>query len=322
MSDTILSRNKQALENWFTKNVLHKKHLCNELTLNHSNIYILPSRLGLVFILFGLLIFVIGSNYQNNLILLVSYFLAAVMLVNFVLAYFNFYNLKISFHSTEPGFSHTHYKINLRLENKRPSFSLIVNCHNGAAVEVDEISKTQQLTIQIKEAKRGRHTLPKISVSSRFPFSLVKVWSYAIFDSSVYVYPTPLPFSIHQANQNQETPDDESDLNTAQLYQGDQYQGLKNYEKGDNINRIAWRQYAKAQTLISKSFTSPISSDYHFSLASVPGDYETKLMHLSFLVQHAENDHLRYSLTLPKTKITLGQGAKHLQLCLEALADA
>lgn len=321
MSDTIFMRVKSGIDHWFTSHILNKKHLTDKLTLNHSNIYILPSKLGMTFILFGLLIFVIGSNYQNNLILLISYFLAAIMLVNFVLAYFNFYGLIIRFHSTEAGFCHTPYKIALTVENKRPTLSIVFSCQNAANTEIDEVSLPKQVSIFVKEKKRGNHRLPRIKIASRFPFSLVNVWSYVVFDKTVYVYPTPLAFSIHQANQTIEAADDDSEMSVTQ-HQGDQYQGLKNYEKGENISRIAWRQYAKAHTLISKSFSAPTSSDFHFTLASVPGDYETKLMHLSYLVQHAEQDHLRYSLTLANKKIQLGQGYKQLQKCLEALADA
>ena len=57
---------KQSLLNKLLKN----KHLKNSITLEHRTIYVLPSSLGWYFIVVAILNFVMGINYQNNLILI------------------------------------------------------------------------------------------------------------------------------------------------------------------------------------------------------------------------------------------------------------
>ena len=67
---------RPAFVNQFRRSVFNKllknKHKTNEIELQHKTIYVLPSKLGGQFLLIALLNFVMGINYQNNLILLFS----------------------------------------------------------------------------------------------------------------------------------------------------------------------------------------------------------------------------------------------------------
>ena len=58
--------------------------------LNHQNIFIFPAKFGLLFLSLCVLLFLLGTNYQNNLMLLLCYFLLAIFLVNLLASYINF----------------------------------------------------------------------------------------------------------------------------------------------------------------------------------------------------------------------------------------
>ena len=61
-----------AIKSTILTTLLKNKHKKNSITLTHNTIYVLPSTLGVYFTIVALLNFVMGINYQNNLILFLS----------------------------------------------------------------------------------------------------------------------------------------------------------------------------------------------------------------------------------------------------------
>ena len=60
---------KNNFNRWLAKRIPSQK----EHRLNSSNILIYPTRFGLGYLAIVMLIFLLGTNYQNNIILLLSY---------------------------------------------------------------------------------------------------------------------------------------------------------------------------------------------------------------------------------------------------------
>lgn len=315
LSATLAKLNKR-----FNAMLKKRKHFKQSLTLNHSNIYIFPSKFGLAFVALTILVYVLGINYQNNLVLLCSYLMLSFLLVNFVIAFSNLYNLTIKLTGLMPGFQHSGYSVNLQLSNTANTASLAIEIDNAPPYFVSNISsEVTKVSINVKQAKRGKHRVPRIKLFSRYPFGLVTTWSYLLSDNNVYIYPTPLAYSIHKINLNDLDVESDPQSNTKSL--SENYHGVRPYQDGDKVNRISWKHYAKNQVLATKDFSTGLSSEYVFSLNSVPGNTEQKLQHLCYLLTHAEQEQLSYSLLLPKKQIALGSGKEHLTLCLEAISD-
>ena len=322
MSDTknnSVNALKSILKIRFNNFLKKRKHQEPELTLSHKNIYILPSKFGLAFVALNALIYILGINYQNNLVLFFSYLMLAFLLINFIVAFTNIYNLTVRIINTNPGYQHTGYKFYLQLSNTENTSSLQIEAGQVESKLIDLITEhPKKITINVAVNKRGKHFLPRIKLLSRYPFGLVTTWSYFMSERQEYIYPTPRAFSFHQVN----TSDIESEIDAkATKSISENYQGVRPYQDGDKVNRISWKHYAKHQVLATKDFASGLSQEYVFTLNMVPGEIEQKLQHLSYLLTHAEQEQLVYSLVLPNTLIELGSGAQHFTQCLEALSD-
>ena len=84
---------------------LKHKHQKNSITLEHNTIYVLPSSLGWYFIIVAILNFVMGINYQNNLILIMSYLMFVVIVLAVFMGYSNAKGLTVTFDKVLPSFS-------------------------------------------------------------------------------------------------------------------------------------------------------------------------------------------------------------------------
>ncbi|HAU4891590.1 TPA: hypothetical protein F3L22_24095, partial [Aeromonas hydrophila] len=66
-----------------------------QITLQGRCLFILPTRLGLWYLLVMLAIYLLGTNYQNNLVLLVAYGLGSLFMVTMWLTHRNLLGLSL-----------------------------------------------------------------------------------------------------------------------------------------------------------------------------------------------------------------------------------
>ena len=323
MSDTktsMVRTLKQKLNETLNRLLKSRKHCGENITLNHSNIYVLPSKFGLAYLFLNSLIYILGVNYQNNLVLLFSYLMVSFLLVNFLFAFLNLRNLTLKFNGLNPGYVHTSLELNLSISNLSGSESVYLSHPNAETRYLDKINEDNlSIKLNLRYARRGKKQIDKIKIMSQNPFGLVSAWSYFFVDKSAYIYPTPHSFSIHQVVTEPVESEHSSSLNAKK--NSEYYQGVRPFTEGDKINRISWKHYAKHQVLASKDFSSITANEYVFTLQSVPGNLEQKLQHLSYLITHAYHDSLPFSLVLPNKQIPLGTNKAHMTSCLEALSD-
>ncbi|EOG7035816.1 hypothetical protein ACLH5N_004693, partial [Aeromonas salmonicida] len=60
---------EQWQQRWLTRRIPPAR----QMTLGRRSLFILPTRMGLLYLLVMSAIYLLGTNYQNNLVLLVSY---------------------------------------------------------------------------------------------------------------------------------------------------------------------------------------------------------------------------------------------------------
>ncbi|MEC9169935.1 MAG: hypothetical protein VX551_11150, partial [Pseudomonadota bacterium] len=82
---------QRRLLKWLDRRVpaSHEHHL------NGNSIFILPSGFGWSFIILSLCLFLLGTNYQNNLMLLLSYLCLSIMLLTLFYTHQNFARLAL-----------------------------------------------------------------------------------------------------------------------------------------------------------------------------------------------------------------------------------
>lgn len=105
---------QQRMERWLSKRIPDS----GVFRLDMSNIFIFPSHFGRLYLLLCIGLFILGSNYQNNLILIFCYFLVALFLVSLFSSFANFAHLKVQLGKTNSVFAGEDLGLPLWLEHK------------------------------------------------------------------------------------------------------------------------------------------------------------------------------------------------------------
>ncbi|CCQ12018.1 FIG002343: hypothetical protein [Pseudoalteromonas luteoviolacea B = ATCC 29581] len=268
---------------------LFRNKCSDELNLTHRNIFILPSKLGGMFLFFILLVFVLGVNYQNNLLLLASYFFSCFFVYALITTFNNVYGLKLKLDYASPPFAPNHPTLKCSLLSKETCLGVEI-IYNKKTTLFNEVTQNSILEIVLPINSRGKHCLDKLKIQSYYPFGLVKVWSYWVIESPIYVYP-----SLGAIKYSKISPIISDDH---------EFDCLTHFKPGMSQTRIYWRHYAKSKKLVVKEF-SPIvenaetNSPKVLDFFTIEGDKETKISHLTAALLSAYETKHTVKLKLP-----------------------
>jgi uncharacterized protein (DUF58 family) len=98
--------------------------------------------------------------------------------------------------------------------------------------------------------------------------------------------------------------------------------GLRDYQRGDPLQRVAWKAVARGAGWYTKAFEAagggPVLLDWNALPASL--DVEARLSRLAAWVLLAERAARPFALSLPGVALPAGQGREHRRAALTALA--
>ncbi len=323
---------KQRANVWLTKRIPSS----TSHTLSSRNIFILPTPFGVGYLCFVLLLFLLGTNYQNNIIILFSYLLASFFITVMMHSFFNFSKMTFTVsnqHQTQTGYAEqtvyfpinikgdkNHYDINLSL--KELPDKLICDEKQKHLGYVEQGSNNTQLAVKCQ--KRGEFSLGRVTAHSEYSFGLFKSWSQLAFDQNVIVYPKPkrLINKYHQLSNDKE--EQGENYQQHQQQRGtDDFSELKAFVRGESKARTAWKQLAKGQGHFTKHYQENKGGLQWLKLADMPAaDIETQLGYLTFLVNELTRTEQCFGLNLSDGHIDIApdSGLRHQSLCLQALA--
>lgn len=297
--------------------LLRAKHKANEIVFKHSSIYVLPSKSGVGFIGVALLNFILGINYQNNLILAVYYIMLVILVTSLLYGYANLKGLRLKLITAQADHEGAETDAIFELNTNKVRFDISIYHVNSSALKtMNTLSEGHICNLHLP-LKRGVHTLDKFRITSHYPFGLVTVWSYLISTTPIYVYPKPLPNSaelhsfIDKSNMNSDIIDSN----------GNEFNELKRYQSGMSIHRVSWRHFAKSQTLLVKDYEETQQFNVGFDFNTLSGSIEERLSKLCFLMLEAEKNHHPFAVKLPSRTLEMGSGTLHCQRGLEMLSE-
>tara|TARA_R110001583_G_scaffold77851_3_gene211580 strand:- start:2267 stop:3340 length:1074 start_codon:yes stop_codon:yes gene_type:complete len=338
----------KRFERWLSKRVPSNF----EHKLSSRNIFIMPTRFGFVYLFFDALLFLLGTNYQNNTILLLSYLLASLFITVMMHSFYNFSQL--TFSSTAKQFTFakqqaffpisikankSHFDLNFRFvtktapSQKAMSATPLSTTSQTIRIEQCEVGECQVL-LPYLPIKRGIVDLGRVKVFSEYSLGLFITWAMLDFSHQLVVFPESKTLSnnhnylsgLDDAKQNQN--------NHQQASTGiDDFTELKNYIVGESQARIAWKQLARGQGKLSKHYQDEQGSLRWLKLSDMPSlAIETKLSYLCFLILEYGKSEGDFGLLLdadssgitsnkPAMKIMPSSGYQHQQNCLIALAE-
>ena len=292
------------------------------IVLTQRRIFIVPTRVGLLFVVVLIVMLLGAINYDLSLGHALVFLLAGLGIVAMVHTFRNLVALRLTPGRVDPVFAGDLARFPLSIENPRayPRRSLDLSFSNESSTKIDVPGNDRASAILTsKTAKRGRHAPGRITLTTRYPLGLFRAWSYPHPPFSCVVYPTPiatpLPISsvaTHTGHHHGERGQED-------------FSGLRVYQPNDSPRHIAWKAVARDfehRPLLIKQFAGGASEELWFDLDLTPADasLETRLSILTGWILAAEAAHIRYGLALPGCEIPPDQGDTHRNKCLEALA--
>jgi uncharacterized protein (DUF58 family) len=289
--------------------------------LRRQRIYILPTRLGVAF---GAMIFAMllgGMNYNNSLGLGLTFLLASLGLVTMHHAHGTLAGVRLRLLEAVPGFVGSDVRFRLLLEHAsnvaRPALEIGLTRDEPGKVTTDLPPRgSNEATLVLPALQRGRVALERFIVSTSHPFGLFRAWAVVHPAYSAIAWPRP-------AARAMPPPLTATDTGGAQsgAIGAEDFAGLRPFQVGDSLRRVAWKAYARGQGLYTKQFAGTDVVSHVFDYESLTGlPLESRLEQLCRWVLDAHDRGEAYALRLPGTSIETNVGPAHRERCLNALA--
>jgi hypothetical protein len=230
-------RANAALTNWFQGFTQPRSsNTGGTIVLGHRRVYIVPSRLGL---LFGgvLLILLMGSiNYALSLGFALTFLLAGAGLAGMVQTARNLARLAVQAGRAEPAFAGGHALYRLVLANAaafdRPEI-LLRHVASGAQCRLDVAAAgSAEAVLAVPAARRGWQPLGRVMLETRFPLGLFRAWSFVEPECRCLVYPRPEPGALPP-----HAPSLQAGGARAHAQGSDDFSGLRAYQPSDSPRR-------------------------------------------------------------------------------------
>jgi len=289
--------------------------------LGHRRVYIVPSRLGLLFA-GAVAILLVGSiNYAMSLGFALTFLLGGLGVAGMVHTARNLAQLAVSAGRVEPVFAGEQAPLRVVLVSQAPFDrpQVLVRHVSSGAQQVAELGarETAEAVLAVPAKRRGWLPFGRLMLETRFPLGLFRAWSYVEPDARCLVYPRPVrsPLPPH-------SPDPRAGTARAQAPGNDDYSGLRAYQPSDSPRHVAWKAAARSGDMLTKQFSGEAAAELLLDWAQLPHgvEMEERLSRLAGWVLAAERDGLRYGLRLPGVEISPDHGAPHRATCLQALA--
>lgn len=283
-------------------------------------IYILPTGFGLSFAALLVMLLIGSINYANNLGFLLTFFLTALGLIVMVHTWRNLVGLRLRCGRPDPVFAGQTAAFPFYVEGGdrlRPDIELLCD---DIAIDACDAGPGQEnrLTLALTLSRRGRFTLGRCTLRSRYPLTLFRAWAYVQPEVQCLVYPRPLSWRS-QAQVSAEA--DPGEGLARRDVTGTEYHGLREYRPGDPLKSIHWKSLAKGQELMAREYETPTSREHWLAWDAVPGpDPESRLSQLCHAVLSAAAANLRFGLRLPGKTLPADDSPHHVDDCLRALA--
>jgi uncharacterized protein (DUF58 family) len=310
-----LTKFKHYFQRWAAK----RSPRASQVVLQHRTIYVFPGKQGLAFLFTILLIWLLGTNYQNNLILGLSFFLTSVMLVSVIHAFKNLLGLTFTPDATKHSAvgEAAQFDIILNSAYRTDHYGLLLAMDDAEPVSVDLIAgQTSQVHLTNVAKRRGWMKLPRIVLKSYYPFGLIRAWAYIELNHRALIFPRSIACDKPPLGAGEG-----ADGNYLSAQRGDEFQGFQTYQPGSPISQVAWKQYARGAGMHLKDYRAYQSQHYWLDWHVMDvRDTELALSNLCYWVNYFADNNLEFGLRLPNVTINIGAGDVHRLNALTALA--
>ncbi len=282
-------------------------------------IYILPTRYGVIFAQLLLLLLVGSINYGNNLAFFLTFLLAGLGIVAMLHTWRNLVGLELTTGTVEPVFAGHAASFEIHIINNRAGERAGISLETPGRIAVStDIAGNSRSSLRLNRdtSSRGLIPLGRIVVSTSFPLGLLRAWSYVETDATCLVYPRP------GAKRPPATSSDYDRSSSGDKGVGvDDFVGIRTYRAGDSPKHINWKAVAGERGLQTKQFGGDRADRVWLDWQSMPGvEHEERLSRICRGVLDACDREQEFGLRIPGSELNPNHGQAHRHRCLEALA--
>ncbi|MGH7263987.1 MAG: DUF58 domain-containing protein [Candidatus Rokuibacteriota bacterium] len=288
-----------------------------------------PTRDGVWWSLAALGLGLAAMNTGNNLVYLLSSMLLALMLVSMTLSELALRGLTLTPVVPEEVFAARPALFGCVVANGKrrwASYSVSVEVL-AAGRRVDRVLHLPWLPARAERVgtweatfpARGRHRLPGVRLTTRFPFGLFVKTRRVPLDGEVLVFPAVHPVAPERLRQAGGL----GDATTRRRGRGHDLYNLRQYRPGDDPRLIHWRSSAKTQTLTVRELEEDSALDTRIVLegrGADPPRLEAGLSEAASLACHLLRSGVGVELTGAAVHVPLGRGRGQERRILTALA--
>ena len=196
---SLRSQFEKRMQRWLDRKVPAR----DKTTLFRSNIFILPSRNGLMFVFAAALIFIAAINYAVSLAFALAFMMVSIFILAILHGFNNLNQLTLSSQPALPVFcgEEANFKVLLSRTRNRRHEALMLGFPDSNVSHADLIQQDQtKLDVFTLARKRSKFAAPRLRVLSYFPLGLCRTWSVVKLSQHCVVYPKPVAFDMSQFN--------------------------------------------------------------------------------------------------------------------------
>jgi uncharacterized protein (DUF58 family) len=297
------------------------------LALTQRNVYILPTKPGLMLAGTLVLLLVASINYQLNLGYLLTFLLAGSAAAGMHISHATLRGLVLTLAHPEPCFAGSAAPLEIRLTSSRKRARhgigmAVLDTQHWSHTDVPADGESI-LHVAFSPQRRGLHKVPTLTAETRFPLGTFRVWAIWRPAAEVLVYPAaeinppPLPPGEPRSGG--------AAAASATATTGE-FDGVRVYRRGDPMKLVVWKKAARAFAsgsgeLVSRDSQQARRHELWLDHATAgAGDPEHRLSRLCAWVLMADRSGEAYGLRLPGIELKPDTGETHRRRCLEALA--
>lgn len=288
-------------------------------TLTQRDIYILPTRHGMLFTAVLVAMLLGAMNYNNNLGFFLTFLLGSMVIVSILHTYRNLAGLQLLGAKANPVYAGQQARFQLELRNNRPTARYALNLRTGkehqATVDIPA-GTTRSVAVHQPAPRRGRLPLGRVILESRYPLGLFRAWTYLKPDTQCIVFPRPAarqPVPPGGGRGGDHRPTDGAGV--------DDFRGFRDYRPGDSPRHIYWKALAREQGVCVKEFAATQTEVMWLEWDKTEGAHvENRLSQLCRWVLDAGRSGQPFGLRLPMRTLPPAVGEDHLLRSLIALA--
>jgi uncharacterized protein (DUF58 family) len=301
-----------------------------EVFLSQRRVFIVPTGAGFGYGAMLVVLFIGAINYNLGMGFALTFLLAACGVVDLHLTFRNLAHLYLAagraptVHAGEAARFEVHVANRSRYNRYALHVGFVTGELSGPGAQALPIdvpaNSVASMTLATPARQRGWLVAPRVRLETRFPLGLLRAWSYWQPDAKVLVYPLPekeappLPLA------------DASGQDGDGSAGAEDFAGIRSYQAGDSLKRLAWRQIARLDAsdggLVTKHFEGGAASRLYFNFDGLPAtlNIEERLSRLTRWVIEAEARGLPYAFRLGDLSFAAALGPAHQGACLRALA--